>query len=309
MTITRLTGGLTPGDGADPRTFPAIFNATADEIDAQGTAIADLEDLNPVQFGTAVASGGQVLAYSTAVSGYNPADVFGAAVNGTAVYRFVSTLYFTSNGTFSKADYPWLRAIRVKVQGAGGGGGGCATTSATQVALGPAGASGAYCESFITNIAGLDSSVTVTRGAGGAGGTAGANAGATGGTSSFGALLSSAGGAAGFGGFGDAAVPFRIIPGGVGAAVPGTGDLAIGGGDGAVSFGIDINNVFAGPTYGAGPLGGNGRGKSSFQSGANGDAGRNYGGGGQGGINARSQVTARSGGAGADGIVIVELYA
>jgi hypothetical protein len=40
MTVTRLTGGLTPGDGADPRTFPAIFNATADEIEAQGTAIA-----------------------------------------------------------------------------------------------------------------------------------------------------------------------------------------------------------------------------------------------------------------------------
>jgi hypothetical protein len=33
MSITRLTGGLTPGDGADPRTFPAIWNATADVLD------------------------------------------------------------------------------------------------------------------------------------------------------------------------------------------------------------------------------------------------------------------------------------
>ena len=39
MSVTRLSGGLTPGDGGDPRTFPAIFNAAADEIEAQGTAI------------------------------------------------------------------------------------------------------------------------------------------------------------------------------------------------------------------------------------------------------------------------------
>jgi hypothetical protein len=177
VTITRLTGGLTPGDGSDPRTFPAIFNATADEIEAQGTAIADLEGLNPVQFGTAVASGGQVLAFSTAVSGFEPVDVFGAAVNGTAVYRFVTTVYFTSSGTFTKADYPWLRAIRVKCQGGGGGGGGAATTGVGQQAISSGGAGGAYAESFITNIAGLDASVTVTRGAGGTGGAAGNNAG------------------------------------------------------------------------------------------------------------------------------------
>ena len=39
-------------------------------------------------------------------------------------YVYVDTVYFTSSGTFTKATYPWLRAIRVKCQGAGGGGGG-----------------------------------------------------------------------------------------------------------------------------------------------------------------------------------------
>jgi hypothetical protein len=34
MAITRLSGGVTPGDGADPRTFPAIWNATADDLEA-----------------------------------------------------------------------------------------------------------------------------------------------------------------------------------------------------------------------------------------------------------------------------------
>jgi predicted RecA/RadA family phage recombinase len=34
MAITRLTGGLTPADGADPRTFPAVWNGTADDLEA-----------------------------------------------------------------------------------------------------------------------------------------------------------------------------------------------------------------------------------------------------------------------------------
>jgi len=34
MAVTRLSGGLTPADGADPRTFPAIWNGTADDLEA-----------------------------------------------------------------------------------------------------------------------------------------------------------------------------------------------------------------------------------------------------------------------------------
>jgi hypothetical protein len=39
MTVTRLIGGITPGDGADPRTFPAIWNATANLIEANESAL------------------------------------------------------------------------------------------------------------------------------------------------------------------------------------------------------------------------------------------------------------------------------
>lgn len=42
MSITRLTGGLTPADGDDPRTYPTIFNDAADEIDANTSAISAL---------------------------------------------------------------------------------------------------------------------------------------------------------------------------------------------------------------------------------------------------------------------------
>jgi hypothetical protein len=34
MAITRLSGGLTPANGADPRTFSAVWNGTADDLEA-----------------------------------------------------------------------------------------------------------------------------------------------------------------------------------------------------------------------------------------------------------------------------------
>jgi hypothetical protein len=38
VAITRLTGGNTPADGSDPRTFPAIWDEAVDEIEANAPA-------------------------------------------------------------------------------------------------------------------------------------------------------------------------------------------------------------------------------------------------------------------------------
>jgi hypothetical protein len=112
-------------------------------------------------------------------------------------FQYVGTRYYTSSGTFAKAD-PFgdssfdgakLRAIRVRMVGGGGGGGGAQATSSTQTSPAISGGGGAYAESFITDIASLATSVTVTRGDGGAGGS-GSGSGSTGGASSFGALVS-----------------------------------------------------------------------------------------------------------------------
>jgi len=46
MAVTRLSGGLTPANGSDPRTFPAIWNATATDIEAAETDIAAIEANN-----------------------------------------------------------------------------------------------------------------------------------------------------------------------------------------------------------------------------------------------------------------------
>jgi hypothetical protein len=224
-------------------------------------------------------------------------------------YRYVDTIYYTSNGTFVKADYPWLRAIRVKVQGGGGGSGGAATTGANQAAVGGSAGGGAYAESFITDIAGLDASVSVTRGAGGAGGSAGANNGSNGGASSFGTLVSANGG--GVGG-GAVAVTFSFTSGfgassGEGSNV-GTGDLVIGGDGAQQTFLLQIGGFNQNSTSGGSFLGGSVR-YTGTQTGTAGAVGRLYGGGATGAINSVSQGTARAGAAGGDGIVIVELYA
>ena len=70
-------------------------------------------------------------------------------------YRYHSTVYFTSSGSFTKATYPWLRAIRVRMVGGGGAGAGCATTGASTVSVSSGGQGGNYAEKWITDIAGL----------------------------------------------------------------------------------------------------------------------------------------------------------
>lgn len=209
-----------------------------------------------------------------------------ATAGGTDAYRYVDTVYFTSSGTFTKADYPWLRAIRVKCQGAGGGGG----AGTIDYRCGSGGGGGAYAEDFITDIVSLSASETVTVGAKGLGGVAAS--GSSGGASSFGSVVVCGGGA------------FGVVPtnaGGAGGTVSTSNELIINGSNGG--WGGQYTD------------GGNGLGGHSFLgfgapnsiAGGGGLPGLPYGGGGSGGY--RFTSTTRQGGDGADGIVIVELYA
>jgi hypothetical protein len=205
---------------------------------------------------------------------------------GTPSYAFVETVYFTSSGTFTKADYPWLRAIRVKCQGAGGGGG---RRSGTE--FGAGGNGGNYAESFITDIAGLDAEVSVTRGAGGAGATTTDTNGGGGGDSSFGSLVVAKGGSgAAVGGFRAAEL---VTTGNV-------GDLVIFGG-GASSGGDRTTTPIS--TGGGSHLGSGAN--SRREAGAAGAPGAN---GGQYGGGAGGSSGGENAGTGANGIVIVELY-
>ena len=201
-------------------------------------------------------------------------------------YRYVQTLYYTSSGTFVKADYPWLNAIRVKCQGAGGGGG-AANVDNTG---GSGGGGGGYAEHFISDINSLAASENVTVGAGGAGGTTAS--GASGNPSSFGSAVVCNGGAFGL-------VPTN--PGGAGGTISTNNDFEVAGGIGG--WGGNL-------VGGAIGLGGHsflGFGGANVIYGSSGNRGGGYGGGGSGGY--RFPSTTRVGGSGSDGIVIVELYA
>jgi hypothetical protein len=217
--------------------------------------------------------------------------------NGTTWYTIASTnsyypvqeVYFTSTGTFSKATYPWLKAIKVKLVGGGGGSSGCEALSA-----GSGGGGGGYAESFITDITGLASSVTVTVGTGGAGGAAGLSGDASaGGTSSFGSLVSATGGGGGTrsgnpsgGSGGIGTVGQLLLKGSGGGSFNGTRGSGVGGssffgGGGAARF----------------------KGNSSQMSG---ESGSNYGGGASGPSSVDGTI---AGSAGGPGIVILELFA
>jgi hypothetical protein len=109
----------------------------------------------------------------------------------TAAYRYVDTVYFTSSGTFTKATYPWLRAIRVKCV--------AVVVVVRRLCATTAQRFGRWrrwlvAESFITDIAGLDASVTVTRGAGGGAGGSGSAGGNGAVVLFFGALVVCGGG-------------------------------------------------------------------------------------------------------------------
>jgi hypothetical protein len=205
-------------------------------------------------------------------------------------YCYADTVYYTSSDTFSKGDYPWLKAIKVKTQAGGGGGTGSGTAGRT----GGGGGGGEYAESFITDISSLSSSVSVTIGSGGNGGV-GNSVGTDGGNSSFGSAVIAIGGKAAANGY---------QPGGHGGS-GGTGDLLVGGGGG--QGGQRNGDLWhSGGSGGDSHLGGGGKGGEYMSSGQNGSPGKEYGGGGGG----ASMVSgSKNGGDGADGIVIVELYA
>jgi hypothetical protein len=223
---------------------------------------------------------------------------------GNYGFKYVDTVYFTSSGTFTKATYPWLRAIRVRVQGAGGGGGGTPACLANQSAVGGGGGGGVYSESFITNIAGLDASVTVTRGAGGAGGAAGLNNGSAGGNSSFGSLVSANGGPAGGAGPIRTVLQYGAIP--AAPATTGVGDLVLRGGAGESGLAFPSTIINIGANGGASFLA-----QGGFAAWTGGAAAGGSGSLGSGGGGAATNASSGNadGGDGGNGIVIVELYA
>lgn len=225
-------------------------------------------------------------------------------MDGVTGYLFGGTVEYTTSGTFSKdVLYRNLRAVKVKVQGGGGGGGSAATTGAGQMSIGGGGAGGGYAEAFIL-ASDLAASEAVTVGAAGTGGTTGA--GGAGGDSVFDTISGEVRGAGGGGGPRIAAATNGVSAstGGAGSG----GDLNIDGQSvrckflvGQTLMGMDGGVSHLGKRVGV-------SGASNVGIAGGGASGNSYGAGGGGGFNSASQGSTRNGGAGSQGIVIVELY-
>lgn len=217
-------------------------------------------------------------------------------------YQYLGQVRFTSSDSFVKADYPALRAVRVRCQAGGGGGGSASATGSGEASSSGGGGGGEYSERWILEPS-LASSETVTVGSGGAGGTGGGN-GTTGGNTLFGSHCTAIGGDGGFNR--SATTTFNASTGGRGGT-GGAGDLTIRGGGGGSGIADERGTEGGVPGQGGtAHLAGESR-PGRGASGITGDAGSLYGGGGSGAVNDQSS-SARAGADGAAGIVIVDLY-
>lgn len=231
--------------------------------------------------------------------------VIGTIGGGGGGYLLSQSVIVTGTGdtNFTKASYPGIRAVKVKVQGGGGGSGGAASAAASNASVAGGGGGGGYAESWVLASQLFDTE-TITVGAGGTAGSAGNNAGGAGNSSLFGSWAIGGGGGAGTGG---AAATTAGIGGSGGAGAAGNvGNLfTIVGGDGSngwrqagsiAQFGHGGNSFMAGVKR-----------TSASGGGAGGLNGYKYGGGASGAFDVGSS-TNRAGAAGGDGIVIVEIY-
>jgi len=222
-------------------------------------------------------------------------------LNKDAGYFYKQTVYFTTSGTFNKAEYPWLRAIKVKMVGGGGGSAAAAATNSSQVSVPGSGGGGGYCEKFYTDINSLSSSITVTVGAGGTAGTSGGNGGG-GGTTSFLTLSATGGGGGSAPGAGSIAFHYSNC-GTAGSASNGDLNIQGSGGISGNAWALDrVMQAVGGESFLSGRFH-----NAVSTTAQDAVAGFLYGGGAVAPINAINQ-SARNGAAGGPGIVILELY-
>jgi hypothetical protein len=215
---------------------------------------------------------------------------------GKPTGRLMSIQVFTGSSSGTYTTPANISAIWVRMCGGGGGGGGAAQ-AASQSAAGGGGGAGSYLEKYITS---PSATYAYTVGAGGAGGTAGNNAGSNGTASTFGTSLLTAG--RGNGGAGcPASASIQAVTGG--SAVLSTGgDINGMGAAGFPGYTLSITLAISGQG-GASVWGQGGGARIAEAAGLPSSATGLIGGGGSGGV--CTGTTARAGGPGSDGAIIV----
>lgn len=278
QTAAQVTAAVPVASTANP-----IINGTAD--DGVATTWSKGDHVHPTDTSRYAAAN---------PSGYQTAAQVTAAVAG-AVERVLgggATRVFTATGTYTPTS-GMLYCI-VECVGGGGGAGGVGATSGAMGASGGAGGGG-YSRKVCT-AAEIGASIAVTVGTGGAGNGPGNLAGSAGNDSSVGALCIAKGGSGSSG----------VSTGGAGAGaaggVAGTGDFTVAGQAGKNGSGAVVATIPIATGDGGNAALGFGHGGRSADI-SNGNPGQLYGGGGSGASDRAN--TSRSGGSGANGIVII----
>lgn len=259
-------------------------------VDAKGDLLTATADNTPARLAVGTTNGHVLQIDSTTATGLKWAA---PVLSGT----YLGTLVYTSSSSFTKASYPTLSAMLVEVVGGGGGGGYVLGSTGNALKAGGGGGGGGYAMKYISNIAGLSASETITVGGAGSGGVTSTSTAATnGGNSSFSSVTANGGTAGTSNSAGDI--------GGAGGSASG-GDLNITGGYGGGGSGHSTN-VNIGVLPGGSTLYGFG-GRGMLGGARAGQVGSGYGAGGSGAWSAAT-ATASDGGAGTAGLVILHLF-
>jgi hypothetical protein len=240
----------------------------------------------------------------TAITQGGYSRIYGDGTNINAVSnagRLLGVQIISATGTYTPT--PGMSFVIVPGVGGGAAGGGTGATGGSTSCAAGGGASGSYAVGLFT-AAQIGAGVAVTIGAGGTPGAAGANNGGNGGTTSFGALMSIPGG---LGGIGTAAgtAPVGTAGGNPGAIATG-GNICNATGMPGIN-GFSVTGMLRSGGGGGSPLF-NGGGGGKAVSDAVGNAGDVPGAGG-GGAGSSFNNSARAGGAGVAGQIIVYEYA
>jgi hypothetical protein len=217
-------------------------------------------------------------------------------------YVFTSQSTGGAGTAFEKADYPWAKYVRVRMVGGGGGSSGIGTTAAGQWNCSGGASGGAYAESVIL-VEDLASSIAIVIGTGGSGGV-GASAGGGGTSSTFGSTVVVADGGTS-GGF-SAAAAFASGALSGDSTSTNTGDITApsdGGGSG-LALGLSSANQQFGGAGGGSYFAG----RTDMPRAGEGVRNGNAPGGGGSGTAQGASGSDLTGGDGADGIVIIEIF-
>lgn len=260
------------------------------------------DNLTEYQAGKSYVQGSDGLIYRAKLThtNVNPVtDVSQTNWSSFSAGRLIGVQTFTSSGTYTPT--PGMTTCIVEGVGGGGAGGGAPVTISGNVGFGAGGHAGAYGKGqFTTAQVGASQTITI-----GLGGVATTNAGGNGGQTSFGSLMLLPGGAGGPSA-GNTAPPLSAGNGNV-PAVASTGANMIRGAGAISSIGLAVS-VSVGYS-GAGANSPFGSGGGSVNNTAAGQQASGLGSGGSGGMALSANGTARLGGNGAPGFILILEFA